>query len=113
LKKTAGKNGVYVHCKAGQGRSAMVYAAELIQNYGMSAERARDTIFQSRPTSTIAKKLEDTQAEIGLKQFAATADDAENGYDQRGRVRENDLLHYMVEKSLEFIKLGGLNQWEV
>jgi len=53
----AGKT-VYVHCRAGVGRSAMVVAAFLIKHRGMTVEEARTTILAGRPISTINKKLE-------------------------------------------------------
>lgn len=57
-----GKN-VYVHCRAGVGRSAMAVAAYLIKYKGMKVNDAMDTIKQARPESTIKKK------EAALKNF--------------------------------------------
>ncbi|MEM7175069.1 MAG: dual specificity protein phosphatase family protein, partial [Chlamydiota bacterium] len=53
----SGKN-VYVHCRAGRGRSAMGVAAALIM-MGATAEEAANIIKESRPSSTIMKKLDD------------------------------------------------------
>jgi protein-tyrosine phosphatase len=47
---------VYVHCRAGVGRSAMAVAAYLIKYKGMRVEEAMKTITTSRPISTIRKK---------------------------------------------------------
>lgn len=51
----AGEN-VYVHCRAGQGRSAMAIAAYLIKYRNMSVKEAGDVIKASRPISTIQRK---------------------------------------------------------
>lgn len=40
---------VYVHCKAGIGRAAILTAAYLIREIGMTTEEAFDTIRRSRP----------------------------------------------------------------
>ena len=52
---------VYVHCRAGVGRSAMAVAAYLIKYKGMSVEDAMNTIKTSRPISTILKKQDALQ----------------------------------------------------
>ncbi len=50
-------NKVYVHCRAGVGRSAMAVAAYLVKYKGFSVEKARSLIKQQRPASTINKKV--------------------------------------------------------
>ncbi len=52
-----GKN-VYIHCRAGCGRSAMAIAAYLIKYQKKTAEEACEIIRISRPVSTIKKKIE-------------------------------------------------------
>lgn len=46
---------IYVHCKAGQGRSAMAIAAYLIQYQKMDAIDAIKAIMQCRPKATLEK----------------------------------------------------------
>lgn len=55
--KNKGKK-VYVHCKAGQSRSALAVAAYLIKFKGMTADEASACIKQSRPCSRIDQKLD-------------------------------------------------------
>lgn len=55
---------VYVHCKAGHGRSAMAIAAYLIKYKKMTVDQACQIIKESRPSSTIMRKKE------ALKEFA-------------------------------------------
>lgn len=71
-----GRN-VYVHCRAGVGRSAMGVAAYLIAVEDMSADAAAKQIkdggngAQGRKQSTIMKKLENkSPSELGLRAFA-------------------------------------------
>lgn len=52
----AGEN-VYVHCRAGNGRSATALAAYLIRYQGYTVEEARALIAEKRPSSTIDKKV--------------------------------------------------------
>ncbi|MCH2178756.1 MAG: dual specificity protein phosphatase family protein [Mariniblastus sp.] len=40
---------VYVHCKAGRGRSATVVACWLMKNKGLSAQEAQDCMLRKRP----------------------------------------------------------------
>ena len=40
---------VYVHCKAGRGRSATVVACWLMKNKGLSAQEAQDHLLKKRP----------------------------------------------------------------
>lgn len=49
---------VYVHCRAGQGRSSMAIAAYLIKYEGLSADAAAGRIKGNRPISTIQNKLD-------------------------------------------------------
>ncbi|HSX37877.1 MAG TPA: dual specificity protein phosphatase family protein [Chlamydiales bacterium] len=51
------KKKVYVHCRAGAGRSATAIAAYLIKYQNMGACQARDLIKKSRPLSTIHNKM--------------------------------------------------------
>ncbi len=48
---------IYVHCRAGKGRSAMAVAAYLIKYKRMTPLKAAQRIVQSRPKSTIMNKL--------------------------------------------------------
>lgn len=48
---------VYVHCRAGNGRSATAIAAYLILYQGYTVEEARTLISEKRPSSTIDKKV--------------------------------------------------------
>lgn len=57
----AGRN-VYIHCRAGCGRSAMGLAAYLIKYENKSAQEAGEIIKEKRPVSTIRKKLERLKA---------------------------------------------------
>jgi protein-tyrosine phosphatase len=52
------KHTTLVHCRAGNGRSAMAVAAYLMKYQNCSAEEARYQIETHRKSSTIAKKLE-------------------------------------------------------
>ena len=51
-----GKN-IYVHCRAGHGRSAMAVAAYLIKHEHKTAQEAADIIKRCRPCSSIYKKM--------------------------------------------------------
>lgn len=64
IKEGLEKGGVYVHCRAGAGRSAMAVAAYLIKYSGMSVGDATQQIERQRPISTIKKKAK------GLEAFA-------------------------------------------
>ena len=64
----AGKN-VYVHCRAGVGRSAMVVAAVLIKYEKMTPEETCNLIKKQRSSSTIHKKL------VRLKEFETVVKD--------------------------------------
>lgn len=52
---SAGEN-VYIHCRAGVGRSAMAVAAYLIKYQGKTVKQACEIIKTSRPRSTIKNK---------------------------------------------------------
>lgn len=52
------RKSVFVHCRAGKGRSAMLIAAYLIKYQGMTALEACRHIKQYRPCSSIMKKVE-------------------------------------------------------
>lgn len=52
----AGKT-VYIHCRAGVGRSAAAIAAYLIKYHGYTIEEAVAAVQRSRPQATIKKKL--------------------------------------------------------
>lgn len=78
---------IVVHCKAGQGRSAMAVAAYLIKHQGFSAEQAAQKILQHRPTSTIRKKLKEKNGSPGLEQYAQTI-----------RSDEREFLQYQVNR---------------
>ncbi len=71
-KMEKGEN-VYVHCRAGHGRSAMLIAAYLIKHRGMSAEEAVEQIKGIRHQSTVGKKLIDRKHKeremVGLNSF--------------------------------------------
>jgi|GEM_PF-6506164 len=64
---------VYIHCRAGHGRSAMLLAAYLIKHQNMTAEQAVKQVKDNRSQSTVQKKLEDKGPEVvgrtGLKSF--------------------------------------------
>ena len=51
-------NNVYVHCRAGVGRSAMAVAAYLMKYKNKTAQKACKIIVAQRKKSTIAKKME-------------------------------------------------------
>lgn len=53
---SAGKS-IYVHCRAGLGRSAMAVAAYLIKYMGKTAQEAIDIILNCRPTSSVWYRL--------------------------------------------------------
>lgn len=69
---TTDKN-VYVHCRAGHGRSAMAIAAYLIKYEGKTADEAAAIIKASRDSSSITKKLKDKknegEFELGLRSY--------------------------------------------
>lgn len=48
---------IYVHCRAGHGRSAMAVAGYLIKYMGKTAQQAIDIIVNCRPTSTVGHRL--------------------------------------------------------
>jgi len=52
---SAGKK-VYVHCRAGKGRSGMAIAAYLIKYRNFTIQQAQDLIVMKRPEATIKKK---------------------------------------------------------
>lgn len=60
----ADKN-VYVHCRAGHGRSAMAVAAYLIRYQHKTADEAAELIKAKRDSSTINKKLADRVSKDG------------------------------------------------
>jgi atypical dual specificity phosphatase len=49
------KHSVYVHCKAGKGRSATVVACYLLKEYGMQPQEAIDFLRSKRPQVKINK----------------------------------------------------------
>jgi len=49
---------VFVHCRAGIGRSGMAIAAYLVKYRGMTVDEAANQIKSQRPNATIQKKLE-------------------------------------------------------
>ena len=53
--RNAGKK-VYVHCRAGKGRSAMAIAAYLIKHKNYTVQEAQELIKAGRPKSSIRKK---------------------------------------------------------
>jgi protein-tyrosine phosphatase len=53
---------VFIHCRAGVGRSAMGVAAYLIKYKNFSVVDAQQTILDSRPQSTIMKKTKGLEA---------------------------------------------------
>jgi atypical dual specificity phosphatase len=49
---------VYVHCRAGRGRSSMAIAAYLIKHEGKTVDEAAAIILAPRPKATIMKKID-------------------------------------------------------
>lgn len=72
---TKGKK-VYVHCRAGKGRSAMAVAAYLIKYKGKTAEEAAQIIKASRPGSTINKKIKALKTFEHLNRLVKLANNA-------------------------------------
>ncbi len=62
------KGAVYVHCRAGRGRSSMAIAAYLIKHENKSLEQAEDIILSGRPNASIKKKRGDGE-ETGMVAF--------------------------------------------
>jgi len=57
INKYRGKNQtVYVHCKAGRYRSALITGCYLIHHYKMTPEQARDRLKELRPIVILDKK---------------------------------------------------------
>lgn len=74
--QVANGQNVYVHCRAGVGRSAMAVAAYLIKHQGLSVQEACAVIKASRHKSTIHKK---TKALDGFKECLEVENKARKG----------------------------------
>lgn len=65
---------VYVHCRAGVGRSAMAVAYFMMREGSMTPQEAADQILEGRSQSTIENKLEDKvkdgRVQYGLNHYA-------------------------------------------
>lgn len=96
----AGKS-VYVHCRAGVGRSAMAIAAYLIKYEYKTAEQAAEIIKTSRPCSTIKKKIK------GLKEFELYVQQRAAQMPERMKKMAkfaDNLNAYSDKKELEYMK---------
>lgn len=88
IRGQAGKT-VYVHCRAGVGRSAMAVAAYLIKYERYTVKKACQLIKQNRPESTIMKKVD------RLMEYQASLLREE---DPDLNARLNELADHVVEK---------------
>jgi protein-tyrosine phosphatase len=71
---------IYVHCRAGRGRSGQVVAASLIKHLGASAEHAAQLITEARPIATTMKKIDPkdkSDTTHGLRNFEKQCDNTE------------------------------------
>ena len=99
----SGRN-VYVHCRAGQGRSAIAIAAYLIKYRDMTLVEAINCIEQSRPHSTVRNKIPSLEAFIMHLEDLGYLQAPHNGVSQRASLNNDDSLNCEKDKAMKLLK---------